>query len=91
MRLKPLIMTYLPQLGLFSSRSRSRTPGTGSGLNGMRSDKHFGKPQHSYQLHSVQKGSAYSSNNSKDIHVYRSYNIDVENTHRGGSTDRILR
>lgn len=82
MRLKPLITTYLPQLGLFSSRSR----GTG--------DK---KKSSSYQLHSVQKGSAHadiSAGNSRD-YPYGSHNMDVEGRYgggvsAGGSTDKIL-
>ena len=86
MRLKPLITTYFPQLQLFSSRSRSRSRGNTSGnrLTGKNS-----KSQHSYQLHSVQKGSVAGTDNSgRDIHVYRSYKVDVEEDRV--STDKIL-
>ncbi|PGH15073.1 hypothetical protein AJ80_05698 [Polytolypa hystricis UAMH7299] len=80
MRLKPLIKTYLPQLGIFSSRSRS----TNNNKN---------KSQHSYQLHSIQKGSAHAhpAAGSSDNHqVYRSYKIDDAEGTDNGSTDKIL-
>ncbi|KAF7551731.1 hypothetical protein G7Z17_g4811 [Cylindrodendrum hubeiense] len=87
MRLKRLVMTYLPQLGLFSSRSRDAA--SGSWGKGLRLDKNEG--QHSYQLHSIQKGYDDTASDSRDIHVYRSYNVDVEGTSgRVGSTDKII-
>ena len=76
MRLKPLITTYLPQLGIFSSRSRSKSRATA------------GKKKKSYQLHSIQKGSGDRLAGSKGIHVSREYEVDVERTH--GSADKIL-
>jgi hypothetical protein len=87
MRLKQLLMTYLPQLGLFSSRSNGN--GSESWGNGLRVDK--SKGQRSYQLHSIQKGCAEPVSDSRDMHVYHSYKANGEGTKRStGSTDKIL-
>ncbi|KAK3389212.1 hypothetical protein B0H63DRAFT_389980 [Podospora didyma] len=61
MRLKPLIVRYLPQLGLFSSRNTSghnniKSHGSWGTSKELRTDPR--KAQHTYQLHSVQKGSS---------------------------------
>ncbi len=73
MRLKPLLMRWLPQLGLFSSRTRSNGKSLGSSSMGLRTDPRPG--QHNYQLHSVQKGSAPSASDDGRIHVYREFDV----------------
>lgn len=85
MRLKRLIVTYLPQLGF--STSRSGNTGNEQWGSSVRMDKSSG--QRSYQLHSIQKGSQPPSD-SRDTHVYKSYNVDMEHRGDGGSTDEIL-
>lgn len=75
MRLKPLLVRWLPQLGLFSSRTRSNGKSMGSSSMGLRTDPRPG--QHNYQLHSVQKGSAGlpGTSDDKQIHVYREFDV----------------
>ncbi|KAJ6015576.1 hypothetical protein N7540_010167 [Penicillium herquei] len=101
MRFKKLITTYLPRLSLFSSRSRSRSTG-----KAYLADPHMFRPkdskgQHSYQLHSFQDSSVEPFSpafppKSKDISVYRTFEVDVERTdgdrdiRDNGSTDKIL-
>ncbi|KAK9418094.1 putative Integral membrane protein [Seiridium unicorne] len=76
MRLKPLVVKYLPQLGFFSSYSRSTGKATyGSWGNGLGDES---RSQHTYQLHSVQKSSADPVLDKGDIHVHRSYRVNVE-------------
>ncbi len=91
MRLKPLLVRWLPQLGLFSSSFRSKSNGKfmgsmGTSSRGLRTDPRPG--QHNYQLHSVQKGSAAGEGGEESgIHVYREFDVSTENygTSRGGS------
>ncbi|KAK3333295.1 hypothetical protein B0T19DRAFT_398990 [Cercophora scortea] len=80
MRLKPLIVRYLPQLGLFSSRRGGGSKsygswGAGKDLGGGTDPR---KTQHSYQLHSVQKGSANPLSDDGNIRVHHEYNIRKE-------------
>ncbi|KAI1080956.1 hypothetical protein F5B20DRAFT_537974 [Whalleya microplaca] len=91
MRLKPLAVKYFPQLGLFSSNSRS-TAKSSSTPWGVKSNEGISKSQHSYQLHSYQKSSADPVLDSKEIHVYRSYDVDVKGKsgQDDGSTHKIL-
>lgn len=74
MRLRPLLVRWLPQLGLFSSWSKNRTKSFGSlgtSSRGLRTDPR--PAQHTYQLHSVQKGSAPPGGDDNHIHVYRQF------------------
>ena len=88
MRLKPLIMRYLPQLGLFSSRPHGSEP-YGSWGKGL--DATGGKSQHKYQLHSIQKGSAQLNSGRRHNNDYDPYKINGESSGRDdGSTDKIL-
>ncbi|KAK6080305.1 integral membrane protein [Seiridium cupressi] len=89
MRLKPLVVKYLPQLGFFSSHSRSTGKATyGSWGNGLGDES---RSQHTYQLHSVQKSSADPVLDKGDIHVHRSYRVNVErNGGLEGGTNEIL-
>jgi len=73
MRMKPLVVKYLPQLGIFS-RSENKASAQGGGSNNI----NLGRGQHSYQLHSYQKGSADPVLDSGDIHVSHSYKVDVQ-------------
>lgn len=92
MRLKQFISVYLPRLWLLSSRSRNTGKMTSASYtNRFRSNN--SQAQHSYQLHSIQKGSAGAF--AKDgISVLTSFNVDVESPNRhigdSGSTDKIL-
>lgn len=92
MRLKRLVATYLPRLSLFSSRSHSAAGKTtySSSVNRFRLDH----SQHSYQLHSIQKGNAGPFSDSNGISIHRSFKVDVEGTDRhtgdGESADKIL-
>lgn len=89
MRLKPLVVKYLPQLG-FSASSRSRGTGYATGYapgsKGMRSN--ISKGQHSYQLHSIQKSSNQPVSGTGEIRVHHSYKVDVDGD--SASTDKIL-
>ncbi|KAL4926673.1 uncharacterized protein BDV17DRAFT_293250 [Aspergillus undulatus] len=84
MRFKPLIRTYVPWLGLFSSRTRSRTTRRRTYEYGSsrrwRSGHSRGKQ--SYQMHSVQRGNGEGAvlerGNIGDISVYREFNVDVD-------------
>lgn len=93
MRFKRLIATYLPRLSLFSSRSN----GTGKITEEPPFDKFQPKNnrgQHSYQLHSYQKGSVDLYSGTKDISVQRTFKVDEERTHVYGkdndSADKML-
>ncbi|KAJ5167926.1 uncharacterized protein N7482_003520 [Penicillium canariense] len=80
MRLKRLITTYLPRLSLFSSNPYSAGKTTyESGLNRFQP---VDRGQHSYQLHSIQNGSANPLFDSKDISVHQSFKVDIESTDR---------
>jgi hypothetical protein len=71
MRLKPLFVKYFPQLNIFSSRSTSKTSGIRWGKGTMERSR----GQHSYQLHSYQKGSVDPV---LDSHGNHSYKVDVQ-------------
>lgn len=87
MRLKPLVVKYLPQLG-FSASSRERGTGYASRGKVLRSDISKMGGQHSYQLHSIQKNSNQPVSGKSEIRVYHSYKVDVDGD--GASTDKIL-
>jgi hypothetical protein len=88
MRLKSLIMTYLPQLGLFSSHPSGNATYESWG-RGLRTDE--GKAQRAYQLHSVQKGSAEPGSANRNVDDFRRYKTNTEGkSGDGGSTDEIL-
>jgi hypothetical protein len=79
MRLKPLLVRWLPQLNLFSSWSRNRTKSFGSmgtSSMGLRTDPR--PAQHTYQLHSVQKGSANPACDDSHIHIHRQFHVTTE-------------
>lgn len=85
MRLKPLLTQWLPQLGLFSSWSKNRTKSFGSmgtSSRGLRTDPR--PAQHTYQLHSVQKGSVHLGGDDSHIHVYRQFDVTTERDTRSG-------
>ncbi|BDD59163.1 hypothetical protein MAP00_004393 [Monascus purpureus] len=92
MRFKRPVATYLPGLSLFSSRSHSAAGKTtySSSVNRFRLDH----SQHSYQLHSVQKGNTGPFSDSNGISIHRSFKVDVKGTDRhtgdGESADKIL-
>ncbi|KAL2173025.1 uncharacterized protein P884DRAFT_213180 [Thermothelomyces heterothallicus CBS 202.75] len=99
MRMKPLLMRWLPQLSLFSSTAKSKSNGKsphgflGTSSAALRTDPR--KAQHTYQLHSIQKGSAKPISQDSDIHVYREYDVTTEHDGRSrgcsdtDSMDRI--
>jgi cobalamin biosynthesis Mg chelatase CobN len=86
MRLKPLLVRWLPQLGL-SSWSRKRTNSFGSkgtsSRGGLRT--HPRPAHHTSQLHSVQKGSAHTADGDAHIHVYRQFDVTTEHDARSTS------
>jgi hypothetical protein len=88
MRLKSLVVKYLPQLGFFSSSTRESETHE-SRRKGLYRDGD--NTQHSYQLHDVRKESTepgFDSGNGDEFHSYRpgprSRGSD------NGSTDKIL-
>lgn len=88
MRLKPLIKRYLPQLGLFSSRTHGSEP---YGSRGTGLDPGVGKSQHKYQLHSIQNGSVNFDSGNKHGNRFDPYTAHGEHSARDdGSTDKIL-
>ncbi|CAL5869517.1 uncharacterized protein PFLUO_LOCUS3747 [Penicillium psychrofluorescens] len=87
MRFKRLIATYLPRLSLFSSHTQSNGKITFESFNRFQPTDRKG--QHTYQLHSVQNGSADPFAGSNEISVSRSYKVDVEED--GESVETILR
>ncbi|KAJ5523749.1 hypothetical protein N7513_008866 [Penicillium frequentans] len=93
MRFKKLISTYLPRLSFFPSSSR-RTGKEAYNNDSSRFQPKDSKNQHSYELHSVQRGSTDPFFGIKGISVDRSYHVDVEgsdgDTKDGGSTHNIL-
>ncbi|KAJ5358848.1 uncharacterized protein N7496_011261 [Penicillium cataractarum] len=92
MRFKRLIATYLPRLSLFSSQSRSAAKvGYDSRGNNYQSGDTNGR--RSYQLHSIQNGSADPFSVGKGISIHQTFKVDVKGDKDigdGGSTDRIL-
>ncbi|KAJ5917235.1 hypothetical protein N7466_010789 [Penicillium verhagenii] len=82
MRLKKLIATYLPRLSLFSSGTRS-TAKIAYDTEGSRFQAKGNKSQHSYQLHSVQKGSTDPIFGLRGISVDRTYQVDIKKLRRG--------
>jgi hypothetical protein len=95
MRFKRLIAVYLPRLSLFSSHTRTHPTGkTTENVSANRFQPKSSRRQHSYQLHSVQDGSADHFAGVKDISVHRTFNVDEERSDvYGGDNDsghRIL-
>ncbi|KAK5652847.1 hypothetical protein OQA88_9513 [Cercophora sp. LCS_1] len=80
MRLKPLIVRYLPMVGLGTSgkRSTTKTFGNTTGPTPL-SSRGNGK----YHLHSIQKSSV--GDEDKNIHVYTEFDVRTENGSRMGS------
>ena len=80
MRLKPLIVRWFPNLGLFSSRNKSLGKSAGFGSwaasKELRTDPR--NAQHTYKLHSIQKSSVDPVNESGNIRVDREYDITTE-------------
>ncbi|KAM0254288.1 hypothetical protein ACHAQJ_006928 [Trichoderma viride] len=88
MRLKPLVVRYLPQLGFFSSRSHGSETNGSWGEN-HRTDKSKVQ-QRSYQLHSVQKDSANPGFDGENA-GFSLYKLGPKNKGSDGeSTDKIL-
>lgn len=78
MRLKPLFVKYLPGLRLFSSRSATKTiAGTSTSSTKELKGADPRKFQHTYQLHSVQKGSVepMSEEDEGGIRVQHEYEL----------------
>lgn len=92
MRLKPLVVRYIPQLGLFSSRKTgSKSHGSWGAVKELKTDDR--KVNHSYQLHSIQKGSSNPVSDDGNIHINQEYDIRFTKEGKGsdvGSTDQIL-
>ncbi|KAK4443909.1 hypothetical protein QBC34DRAFT_361296 [Podospora aff. communis PSN243] len=80
MRLKPLLVRWFPQLGLFSSEGKSN--GVASPFNSWGASKQLRtdprSASHSYQLHSIQKGSTEPINQDGNIRVRLEYDITSE-------------
>ncbi|KAK0649084.1 hypothetical protein B0T16DRAFT_456529 [Cercophora newfieldiana] len=80
MRLKPLLRRWFPNLGLFSSQGKSAA--NGSPFNSWGASKQLRtdprNTSHTYQLHSVQKGSAEPITEDRNIRVHREYDITSE-------------
>lgn len=92
MRLKPLLVRWLPQLGIFSSRSKSNGKSLGSkgtSSRGLRTDPR------NYQLHSIQKGSTGPpASEDGGIHVYREFDVATEadgRSREGSDTDSVAK
>ena len=85
MRMKPLVIKYLPRLGNFFSRSENKSSGPRWGSNKI----DLSKGQHTYQLHSYQKGSADPVLDSGDIHVSHSYKVDVQSRAQCVEQDKV--
>ncbi len=84
MRLKPLLVRWLPQLGIFSS-SQSKSNGKSLGSMGT-SSRGLRTDPRNYQLHSIQKGSAGPASSDFDI------STEADGRSRGGSdTDSMAK
>ncbi len=93
MRLKPLLVRWLPQLGIFSS-SQSKSNGKSLGSMGT-SSRGLRTDPRNYQLHSIQKGSTDpAASDDGGIHVYREFDVatEADGRSRGGSdTDSMAK
>ncbi|KAL4966524.1 uncharacterized protein BDV14DRAFT_198981 [Aspergillus stella-maris] len=102
MRFKPLIRNYMPWLGLFSSRTRSRTRGLNNYGTGRRfrsgygygGDYGTGRGKSEYQMHSIQRANGGTDTDEfpddlverGDIEVRKEFKVDVQRADEGSES-----
>lgn len=92
-RLKPLLVRYIPQLGFFSSGKAGNSKSYASWGKSKELKTDDRKAEHRFQLHSIQKGSVGTLVDDGNIHILREYQIKRTLDGKGsdgGSTVQIL-